>query len=68
VVFLVSAGHTRKASAKAALKRLRQAGVQPIGAIMTKLSARDGAYGYYQSYYYYRSTNDSPQLEKAQHA
>jgi len=45
--------------------RLRQAGVQPIGAIMTKLSARDSAYGYYQSYYYYRTTNESPQLEKA---
>ena len=47
---------------RAALKRLRQAGVAPIGAVMTKVDLRDGMYGYESAYYYYRSTNDAPQL------
>jgi capsular exopolysaccharide synthesis family protein len=62
VLFVVSAGTTRKAHARAALKRLRQANVHPLGAIMTKLDLRDGMYGYESAYYYYRSTNDSPAL------
>jgi capsular exopolysaccharide synthesis family protein len=62
VLFVVSAGGTRKAHAKAALKRLRQAGVVPIGALMTKLNLHDGMHGYESSYYYYKSTNDVPQL------
>jgi capsular exopolysaccharide synthesis family protein len=62
VLFVVAAGGTRKAHAKAALKRLRQAGVVPIGALMTKLDLRDGMYGYESAYYYYKSTNDVPQL------
>jgi Mrp family chromosome partitioning ATPase len=39
-------GVTRKAHARAALKRLRQANVHPLGAVMTKLNLRDGMYGY----------------------
>ena len=62
VLFVVSSGHTRKAHARAALKRLRQANVHPIGAVMTKLDLRDGMYGYESAYYYYRSTNDAPAL------
>jgi capsular exopolysaccharide synthesis family protein len=62
VLFVVAAGGTRKAHAKAALKRLRQAGVLPIGAVMTKTDLRDGMYGYESAYYYYKSTNDVPQL------
>jgi capsular exopolysaccharide synthesis family protein len=62
VLFVVAAGGTRKAHAKAALKRLRQAGVVPIGALMTKLNLRDGMYGYESAYYYYKSTSDVPQL------
>ena len=46
----------------AALKRLRQASVAPIGAVMTKVDMRDGRYGYESAYYYYRSTNDAPRL------
>jgi Mrp family chromosome partitioning ATPase len=62
VLFVVASGGTRKAHAKAALKRLRQAGVVPIGALMTKVNLRDGTYGYESSYYYYKSTTDVPQL------
>jgi capsular exopolysaccharide synthesis family protein len=63
VLFVVSSGHTRKAHARAALKRLRQASVHPLGAILTKLNLRDGMYGYESQYYYYKSTNDVPQLQ-----
>jgi Mrp family chromosome partitioning ATPase len=62
VLFVVAAGGTRKAHAKAALKRLRQAGVVPIGALMTKLGLHDGMYGYESAYYYYKSSGDVPQL------
>ena len=63
VLFVVASGKTRKAHARAALKRLRQANVHPLGAIMTKLDLRDGMYGYESAYYYYRSTSDVPQLK-----
>ena len=65
VLFVVAAGSTRKAHARAALRRLRQAGVQPIGALMSKLDLRDGMYGYESAYYYYKSGSDSPKLAKA---
>ena len=65
VLFVVSAGHTHKQHARAALKRLRQANVHPLGAIMTKLDLRDGMYGYESAYYYYRSTNEAPALPAA---
>jgi capsular exopolysaccharide synthesis family protein len=63
VLFVVAAAATRKAHAKAALKRLRQAGVQPLGAVMTKLDLREGMYGYESAYYYYQSTTNVPQLK-----
>jgi capsular exopolysaccharide synthesis family protein len=62
VLFVVAAAGTRKAHAKAALKRLRQAAVIPLGAVMTKLDLRDGMYGYESAYYYYQSTSDVPKL------
>jgi succinoglycan biosynthesis transport protein ExoP len=66
VVYVVASGHTKKAHAKVALKRLRLAGVNPIGAVMTKVSLRDGLYGYDSAYYYYGSTNNEmPALPKA---
>src|SRR2546426_4070007 len=36
-VFVVESGRTRKGHAKAALKRLHQVGVHPIGVILTKI-------------------------------
>ena len=65
VLFVVASGITRKAHARAALKRLRQASVQPLGAVMTKLNLRDGMYGYESAFYYYRSTSDTPKLALA---
>src|SRR6185295_4787667 len=62
VLFVTAAAGTRKAHAKAALKRLRQAGVLPLGAVMTKLDLRDGTYGYESAYYYYQSTTNVPKL------
>jgi polysaccharide biosynthesis transport protein len=63
VLFVVSAGVTRKAHAKAALKRLRQAAVVPVGAVMTKVDLRDGTYGQESAYYYYQSpATDVPKL------
>ena len=62
VMFVVAAGTTRKAHMRAALKRLRQASVAPIGAVMTKLHMRDHMYGYEAAYYQYGSTNDTAKL------
>lgn len=63
VLFVVAAGATRKAHMRAALKRLRQASVAPIGALMTKLNLRDGVHGYESAYYYYRSSNDPQKVD-----
>ena len=65
VLYVVAAGATKKAHAKVALKRLRLAGVTPIGMVMTKVDLRDGMYGYESAYYYYGSTNEVPALRKA---
>jgi Mrp family chromosome partitioning ATPase len=62
VMFVVASGSTRKSNMRAALKRLRQASVTPIGAVMTKRKMRDHMYGYEASYYQYASTNDAPKL------
>jgi succinoglycan biosynthesis transport protein ExoP len=52
-VFVVESGRTRKAQAKAAIKRLRQAGVNPLGVILTKIDAYHDLYGYHSYYYQY---------------
>ncbi|MCU0807224.1 MAG: polysaccharide biosynthesis tyrosine autokinase, partial [Candidatus Contendobacter sp.] len=52
----VEMGSTPRGYALGALKRLRGARVHVLGAILTKLEARAGAYGYYRSYYYYYHT------------
>ena len=51
----VEMGNTPRGYALGALKRLRGARVHVLGAILTKLEARAGAYGYYRSYYYYHT-------------
>ena len=53
----VEMGATPRGYALGALKRLRGARVHMLGAILTKLEARAGAYGYYRSYYYYYHTS-----------
>jgi len=52
-VFVVESGKTRKGHAKAALKRLQQAGVHPLGVILTKIDAYHDLYGYHSYYYQY---------------
>jgi polysaccharide biosynthesis transport protein len=52
-VFVIESGRTRKGHAKAALKRLHQAGVHPLGVILTKIDAYHDLYGYGTSYYQY---------------
>ena len=65
VLYIVSSGNTKKGHAKAALKRLRLAGITPIGAVMTKVNLLAGSYGYESAYYYYGSVNETPALPKA---
>jgi len=52
-IFVVESGKTRKGHAKAALKRLHQAGVHPLGVILTKIDAYHDLYGYHSYYYQY---------------
>ena len=52
---LIESGKTRKGQAKAALKRLQQAGVHPLGVILTKIDAYHDLYGYHSYYYQYAS-------------
>jgi capsular exopolysaccharide synthesis family protein len=52
-VFVIESGRTRKGHAKAALKRLYQSGVHPLGVILTKIDAYHDLYGYGTSYYQY---------------
>lgn len=52
----VEMGSTPRGYARGALKRLHGGRVHVLGAILTKLEARAGAYGYYRSYYYYYHT------------
>ena len=52
-VFVIESGRTRKGHAKAALKRLHQAGVHPLGVILTKIDAYHDLYGYDTYYYQY---------------
>ena len=52
-VFVIESGRTRKGHAKAALKRLQQAGVHPLGVILTKIDSYHDLYGYNSYYYQY---------------
>jgi Mrp family chromosome partitioning ATPase len=62
-VFVIESGKTRKGQAKAALKRLQQAGVSPLGVILTKIDAYHDLYGYH-SYYYQYATGQTAAAKK----
>jgi succinoglycan biosynthesis transport protein ExoP len=65
-VFVIESGRTRRGHAKAALKRLQQAGVHPLGVILTKIDALNDLYGYHSYYYQYaRPTLDAKDGVKA---
>ncbi len=56
-LFVVEAGKTRKASIRAALKRLQITGIHPLGIVLTKLPNDTPLYGYDTSLYYYGAEN-----------
>lgn len=58
-VFVIESGKTRKAHAKAALKRLAQAGVYPLGVVLTKVDTFHDPYGQQSYYYRYGSSSGS---------
>jgi capsular exopolysaccharide synthesis family protein len=66
VVFVVESGRTRKGHAKAALKRLQQAGVHPLGVILTKIDAYHDLYGYNSYYYQYAPKPTLPAKQVAE--
>ena len=51
----VEMGGTPRGYVQGAFKRLRSARVHVLGTVLTKLAARQGAYGYSRSYYYYHT-------------
>ena len=52
-VLTVEMGGTPRGYVMGAVKRLRSARVPLIGAVLTKMQARAGSYGYHGNYYYY---------------
>ena len=66
-VFVIESGRTRKGHAKAALKRLQQAGVHPLGVILTKIDSYHDLYGY-NSYYYQYAAKPSITAKKTAEA
>lgn len=64
-LFVIESSRTRKTSIRNALKRLHQASVHPLGAILTKLPSSASLYGYDAEYYYYGDQSNAPKLEQA---
>lgn len=52
-LFVIESGKTRKAAIRNAIRRLRQSGTAPLGAILTKLGSDMTMYGYESDFYYY---------------
>lgn len=57
VVFTIKAGATRKSAIKDALRRLRHAGISPMGVVLTHVSNKHGSDYGYGSYYGYDAEN-----------
>ncbi len=49
-LLVVEAGHTTRRMVLDLRERLEAAGIQPLGAVLTKVDVRDGGYGYYRAY------------------
>lgn len=64
-LFVIESSRTRKTSIRNALKRLHQASVHPLGAILTKLPSSASLYGYDAEYYYYGDDAKSPKLQSS---
>jgi len=52
VVYAVEANAARRGMVQTAIRRLRQAGIKPIGVVFTKFNARNAHYGYGYDYGY----------------
>jgi polysaccharide biosynthesis transport protein len=52
-LFVIESGKTRKAAIRNAIRRLRQSGTAPLGAILTKIGGDMTMYGYESDFYYY---------------
>ncbi|MEO5595571.1 MAG: polysaccharide biosynthesis tyrosine autokinase, partial [Lysobacteraceae bacterium] len=64
-LLVIDAGETRKPIAKGAVKRLQVARARLVGALLTKVDANTGAYGYgYGDYNYYAYGGDTPKLTR----
>lgn len=59
---IVESCKTRRSQAQGAIKRLRSARANLVGAILTKLQASKHSYGYYHNYYYYPSDDEKKRL------
>lgn len=64
-LLVIDAGETRKQIAKGAVKRLQTARARLVGALLTKVDGKSGAYGYgYGDYNYYTYGGDTPKLTR----
>ena len=60
ILFVVKAGSTRRSAIRDALRRLRTAGLLPLGVALTSASNQHSAYDGYAGYYGYGSGNVKP--------
>jgi len=64
-LFVIESAKTRKAAIRNAIRRLRQAGRAPLGAILTKLGSEMTMYGYESDFYYYGNKEEFAKTAKA---
>jgi capsular exopolysaccharide synthesis family protein len=64
-LFVIESSKTRKAGIRNAIRRLRQSGAVPLGAVLTKLGAEMSMYGYETDFYYYGHKADAAEAERA---
>lgn len=58
-LFVIESSKTRKTGIRNAIRRLRQSGTVPLGAILTKLGSEMSMYGYESDFYYYGHKADA---------
>lgn len=65
ILFVVRSASTRKSNIKDALRRMRVAGLAPLGIALTQASSQNTLYYGYESYYGYGNDDDkSPKLSR----
>lgn len=67
-LFVIESSKTRKTGIRNAIRRLRQSGTVPLGAILTKLGNEMSMYGYETDFYYYGHKTDAAQAAQAKKA